>query len=87
MQRPEGEYRGSRGRPRPTQPGGVVLKLHRRRARRAYSLTLTAAGREVLSEAETLIDKVEGALLAPLDDAERRHIHRLLLSLLPGMTR
>jgi len=51
--------------------------------RRACKLTLTAAGRELLSEAEPLIEKVEEAVLAPLDDAQRRHLHQLLLSLLP----
>jgi DNA-binding MarR family transcriptional regulator len=62
---------------------GLVERHRNPENRRAYKLTLTAAGRELLSEAKPLIEKVEEAVLAPLDDAQRRHLHQLLLSLLP----
>ena len=62
---------------------GLVERRRNPENRRAYRLTLTAAGREMISEAETLVEGVEETLLAPLDDAQRRRLHGLLLGLLP----
>jgi DNA-binding MarR family transcriptional regulator len=61
---------------------GLVERRRNPENRRAYKLTLTAAGRKTILEAETLVEGVEETLLAPLDDAQRRQLHGLLLSLL-----
>lgn len=63
---------------------GLVERHRNPENRRAYRLTLTDAGRKLLSEAESLVGRVEEDVLAPLDDAQRRQLHGLLLSLLPG---
>lgn len=63
---------------------GLVERRRNPENRRAYRLTLTDAGRNVLSEAEPLVGQVEEDIMAPLDDAQRRQLHALLLSLLPG---
>jgi DNA-binding MarR family transcriptional regulator len=53
--------------------------------RRAYELTLTNAGREALSEAESAVEDAEEAVLAPLNEGGRMQLHKLLLSLVPDL--
>lgn len=47
--------------------------------RRRHAVTLTRAGRAALDRCEQLAATVEAELLAPLDEAERRELHELLL--------
>jgi DNA-binding MarR family transcriptional regulator len=64
------------------------LDLLRRRRnpdnRRAYELTLTAAGREAIAAALPHIEQVECVTLSPLDAGERAQLHALLLKMLAG---
>lgn len=66
---------------------GLVERHRNPENRRAYRLTLTDAGRKMISEAGPLVGRVEEDVLAPLDQAQRRQLHGLLLSLLPGSGR
>lgn len=52
--------------------------------RRAYQLTLTAAGRRVNRRGQLLVDKTERLLLAPLGDSDRRALTDLLARALDG---
>lgn len=62
---------------------GLVERRRNPADRRAYALTLTAAGRERLA---ATIPMIEGTSdwLAPLDAAEQAHLHALLRRLLYG---
>jgi MarR family transcriptional regulator, lower aerobic nicotinate degradation pathway regulator len=58
--------------------------LERRRDpndRRRHVVRMTPAGRKTLAKLRTLSATVEDEFLAPLDDAERDALHRLLLTL------
>jgi DNA-binding MarR family transcriptional regulator len=61
---------------------GLVARQRNPRNRRAYELTLTEAGRGALAAAEPLVAMVEEAMLLPLDQAERKVLHALLLRML-----
>ena len=63
---------------------GLVERRRNPQNRRAYELTLTEAGREVLNAAAPLIAGVEEALLSRLSDEERAQLHELLTHMLPG---
>jgi MarR family transcriptional regulator, lower aerobic nicotinate degradation pathway regulator len=65
---------------------GLVERHRNPENRRAYRLTLTGAGRKLLLEADPLVRRVEEDVMAPLDDAQRRQLHGLLLSLLSGFS-
>ncbi|MEU5860886.1 MULTISPECIES: MarR family winged helix-turn-helix transcriptional regulator [unclassified Nonomuraea] len=49
--------------------------------RRRYRISLTAAGRDTLERARAVVADVERETLAPLTDAERRHLHILVTKL------
>ncbi len=63
---------------------GFVERRRDREDRRRYELILTEAGTEALSEADSLVEGVQKAVLAPLDEGQRRELHGLLTSLLRG---
>lgn len=63
---------------------GLVKRRRDREDRRRYELTLTDAGRRTLSEAGALVEGVQEKVLAPLDEAQRRELHGLLVVLLRG---
>ncbi len=63
---------------------GLVERRRNPNNRRAYDLTLTAAGRHALAAAELLVAGIEEAVLTPLDTAERAQLGTLLLRLLLG---
>lgn len=52
--------------------------------RRARIVELTNAGREILARAEGIVVGVEDAMLADLDDGERRVLRNLLRRLVLG---
>jgi DNA-binding MarR family transcriptional regulator len=62
---------------------GLVERRRNPVNRRAYELTLTEAGRDVLARAEPLIAAAQAELLDPLDASERAELHALLVRLLP----
>lgn len=64
----------------------LVERRRNPRNRRAYELRLTDAGHRTLREADQIVARSEEAVLAPLDAAQRAHLHELLLRLLlvPG---
>lgn len=64
---------------------GLVERRRNPEDRRRYELTLTPAGSETLSKAEVVAEEVQEAVLAPLDDAQRRQLHELLTSLLRNL--
>jgi DNA-binding MarR family transcriptional regulator len=57
---------------------GYVERRRDPRDRRAYSLQATAAGRQVLERAAEATKRAEDEFLAPIPTAERRHLKRLL---------
>ena len=57
---------------------GLVERRRDPEDRRRYDLALTDAGRRTVSEAETIAARVQDAVLAPLEDAERRRLHEML---------
>jgi DNA-binding MarR family transcriptional regulator len=61
---------------------GLVERRRNPQNRRAYELTLTETGLKRLSEVEPVVEEVEEAALAPLDEARRTQLRELLLSLL-----
>ena len=66
---------------------GFVGRRRDREDRRRYELTLTEAGRETLAEAESVAEKLQEAMLAPLDVAGRRRLHEMLAGVLRGLQR
>ena len=64
---------------------GLVERRRDPKDRRRYDLALTDAGRRTVSEAEAVAARVQDAVLAPLDDAERRRLHEMLASLLQNL--
>jgi DNA-binding MarR family transcriptional regulator len=52
--------------------------------RRRHAVTLTAAGRALLTEVAHAADRAEEELLSSLTSTERRQLHSLLARLLPG---
>ena len=64
---------------------GLVERRRDREDRRRYGLILTDAGRGALSEADSLVEGVQEAVLAPLDEDQRRELHGLLASVLRGL--
>jgi DNA-binding MarR family transcriptional regulator len=61
---------------------GYVERRRDPRARRAYSLHATAKGRRVLQRAKEATERAEEEFLAPLPEADRRRLKRLLRTLL-----
>jgi DNA-binding MarR family transcriptional regulator len=66
---------------------GLVERRRDRRDRRRYELTLTNAGGRVLSEALPVVESVEEAVLAPLDERRRRELRDSLAIMLQGLNR
>jgi DNA-binding MarR family transcriptional regulator len=61
---------------------GYVERRRDPRDRRAYSLQATARGRRVLQQAAEATRRAEEEFLAPLPDADRRRLKRILRDLL-----
>lgn len=61
---------------------GLVERRRNPKDRRAYDLTITNAGRELLPRLEALGEAAEDTVLAPLDAEQRQHLHDLLTHLL-----
>ena len=61
---------------------GYVERRRDPRDRRAYSLQATAKGRRVLQRAAEATERAEDEFLAPLPDADRRRLKRMLRALL-----
>ncbi|MDP9366430.1 MAG: MarR family transcriptional regulator [Chloroflexota bacterium] len=61
---------------------GLAERRPNPRDRRAHHLTITDAGRDVLVRLDAIATEVEDATFAPLNAAERRHLHDLLTRLL-----
>ena len=64
---------------------GLVERRRDPKDRRRYDLALTDAGKRAMSEAEAVAARVQDAVLAPLDDADRRRLHEMLASLLRNL--
>jgi MarR family transcriptional regulator, lower aerobic nicotinate degradation pathway regulator len=59
------------------QKRGLVLRERDQRDRRRQVVSLTADGRQLLDEAERLLDAAEPGMLAALSEAERAELRRL----------
>ena len=64
---------------------GLVERRRDSEDRRRYDLVLTGAGKSTLSKAEAVAARVQDAVLAPLDNAERRQLHEMLASVLRNL--
>ncbi len=64
---------------------GLVERRRNLEDRRRYDLTLTDVGKRTISEAEAMATRVQDAMLAPLDDTERRRLHEMLASVLRNL--
>jgi DNA-binding MarR family transcriptional regulator len=64
----------------------LVDRRRDERDRRRQVVTITAAGRRLLREAEELLDAVEPDLLAPLSPAEAAQLRRLATRVLASQT-
>lgn len=69
------------------EEAGLVERRRDRRDRRRYELSITGAGKRALSEAEPVVEGVKNAVLAPLDESQRRELHELLTIVLQGFGR
>jgi DNA-binding MarR family transcriptional regulator len=58
---------------------GLVRRDRDRRDRRRYAVTLTDAGRAALARRLAMSRELDARLLAPLSEAERAELHRLLV--------
>ena len=61
---------------------GLVERRRDRADRRRYELTITATGKRTLSKVDELVGDAQEAVLAPLDDVQRRELHGLLTAVL-----
>jgi DNA-binding MarR family transcriptional regulator len=64
---------------------GLVQRRPHPRDRRAHALYITADGRTTLLRGRKLAKEAQDELLAPLDDADRRQLHELLLRVVPAI--
>ena len=64
---------------------GLVERRRDPEDRRRYDLALTDDGMRTVSEAETIAARVQDAVLAPLDGAERRRLHDTLANILRNL--
>jgi DNA-binding MarR family transcriptional regulator len=60
---------------------GLIARQRDRADRRRHMVSVTAAGRRQLQRLRATIDQIEDDLLAPLDAADRKALHALLLQL------
>ncbi|MFI9589004.1 MarR family winged helix-turn-helix transcriptional regulator [Nonomuraea sp. NPDC052265] len=60
---------------------GLAVRERDPADRRRYRISPTAAGRDTLERARAVVADVERDTLAPLTDAERRHLHTLVTKL------
>lgn len=60
---------------------GLIERKRDPEDRRRHLVTLTPAGKEALGELRAILESVEKKFFAPLDAAERRTLHELLLQL------
>ena len=61
------------------ESAGLVERRPHPTDRRAHALHITDRGRETLAEGRKLAKSAQEELLAPLDAAERKQLHELLL--------
>ncbi|MEV6470034.1 MarR family transcriptional regulator [Kitasatospora sp. NPDC051702] len=64
---------------------GYVERARDQTDRRRVTVSVTGAGRELLAELDAEARAVQGEVLAPLDEAERRALHGLLLRVHEGL--
>jgi len=64
---------------------GLVERRRDPNDRRRHVVTLTVAGRRQLTRFRSIAERLEDEVLAPLDVAEREHLHRLLLRVAQNM--
>jgi DNA-binding MarR family transcriptional regulator len=57
---------------------GFVVRTPDAADRRRNVITITPAGRQQLRRLEAILDEAQDALLAPLSEAEREELRRLL---------
>jgi DNA-binding MarR family transcriptional regulator len=60
---------------------GLITRTRDADDRRRHLVSLTAEGREALSELRAIVQQLEGEFFAPLDSRERATLHTLLLEL------
>ncbi len=64
---------------------GLVERRRDLEDRRRYDLTLTDVGKRTISEAEAVATRVQDAMLAPVDETERRRLHEMLIKVLRNL--